>query len=299
MPNFPGWAFAIRANGLKKYLSSKYQLTIKYSATAQLKLKDLNSYQIIYLFYWRDYEKFPFDQCTAKLILGIHSHQSWRKIFWLAIKTFKKAGVVLVSTKILQRKFAPYLSNLYYLPHEADHHQFYPKKSNQLKAGEKLILGWAGDPDYNQGREKGYYDIILPLLKKFKGQVKLRVATFKHSKVPHHKMVAFYNSIHLYLNASRTEGGPLPCFEAAACGRPIISTYSGSMPEFIKNGVNGFLVKRNITSFYQTVKKFLTQPKLLEKLGQGARKEIEKNWNLEKRAREYDHLWQKLLTHKE
>jgi glycosyltransferase involved in cell wall biosynthesis len=34
--------------------------------------------------------------------------------------------------------------------------------------------------------------------------------------------------------------------EAAACGRPIISNQIGNMPEFIKDGWNGFIVPRKL-----------------------------------------------------
>lgn len=297
MPDFPGWAFDIRAQILKKYLSHKYQFKIVYSAEQKLTLKQANQFAITYLFYWPHLVKFPLAQSTTKLILGLHSHRSWQNQFWRAVKLFRQADTVLISTKTLADKFKTYTKNIVYLPHAADHYQFKIKRINRPQGN--LVVGWAGNPDYNQGKEKGYYDIILPAIKKLDNQVILKTALSNQQKISHHKMVDFYNSINVYLNASKTEGGPLPCFEAAACGRPIITTPCGSMPEFINNGYNGFLVKRSVSAFHQTIKKFLDQPELATNLGRNARREIEQRWNWQKRVKDYDKLFQGLLNKKE
>ena len=58
------------------------------------------------------------------------------------------------------------------------------------------------------------------------------------------EMVEFYHSLDVYVCASRSEGTPNPCLEAAACGLPVITTAVGNMPELIRDGHNGFLVER-------------------------------------------------------
>lgn len=44
-----------------------------------------------------------------------------------------------------------------------------------------------------------------------------------------------------YIFSSRSEGFGLPILEALACGCPVIATKAGCAPDFIVNGVNGYL----------------------------------------------------------
>ena len=46
-------------------------------------------------------------------------------------------------------------------------------------------------------------------------------------------MPALYGTLDAYLCLSRVEGGPMPVFEAAACGVPVISTAVGRIPEVL------------------------------------------------------------------
>jgi len=55
-------------------------------------------------------------------------------------------------------------------------------------------------------------------------------------------MHAYYQQGDVWLCISHSEGNPLGAFEAAACGLTVITTKVGEMPEFIKDGNNGFLI---------------------------------------------------------
>jgi hypothetical protein len=46
-------------------------------------------------------------------------------------------------------------------------------------------------------------------------------------------MPGLYATLDAYLCLSRIEGGPMPVFEAAACGVPVISTAVGRIPEVL------------------------------------------------------------------
>lgn len=50
-------------------------------------------------------------------------------------------------------------------------------------------------------------------------------------RLAHEHVRSFYRQISLYVCASESEGTPLPVLEALACGRPVVSTCVGIVPE--------------------------------------------------------------------
>lgn len=71
--------------------------------------------------------------------------------------------------------------------------------------------------------------------------------------------------------ASRTEGLPLSILEAMACGKPIIATAVGGIPEVIRNGENGILVEsENPANLAGALDRLLSDPALGKRLGNAA-----------------------------
>jgi len=75
---------------------------------------------------------------------------------------------------------------------------------------------------------------------------------------------------------SKTEGQSIATLEAMACGLPVIVTPVGAIPDVIKDGINGFLVKSNQPKILaQKIISLLNDDALREKIGNAARKTIE------------------------
>jgi glycosyltransferase involved in cell wall biosynthesis len=55
----------------------------------------------------------------------------------------------------------------------------------------------------------------------------------------------FFSSAKIFLSLSNLEGGPVPLIESMSMGVIPISTSTGFAPEFIRDGVNGFLLPIN------------------------------------------------------
>ncbi len=50
-----------------------------------------------------------------------------------------------------------------------------------------------------------------------------------------------WKSHHLLAHPTRKEGMPIVVIEAALCGRPVVATATAGIPEFVEDGINGFL----------------------------------------------------------
>ena len=97
----------------------------------------------------------------------------------------------------------------------------------------------------------------------------------------------FYNEGHVLMVASTTDGTPNPALEAAACGVPVLTNAIGNMPEFIKDGYNGFLVEREVSAYVEKLKWMKKNLDKVQQMGKNARKTIEEGWTW-KHSMEYE-----------
>ncbi len=85
------------------------------------------------------------------------------------------------------------------------------------------------------------------------------------------------------LPSAYPEGTPRTVLEAMAMGRPIITTDAPGCRETVVDGNNGFLVPvRSVERLVQAMGKFITQPELVELMGQRSRVLAEEKYDVHK-----------------
>lgn len=79
------------------------------------------------------------------------------------------------------------------------------------------------------------------------------------------------------------EGVPKVLIEAAACGRPIVTTDAPGCREIVQDGLNGFLVPvRDAQAVAEALKKLLDSPDIRQRMGMNGRRLVEKEFSVEK-----------------
>lgn len=73
-----------------------------------------------------------------------------------------------------------------------------------------------------------------------------------------------------FVMPSQSESYPLTIGEVMGLHKPIISTNVGGIPEMIEDGIDGILVNYNEDEIFDAMKRFLTEPELVEKIKQGS-----------------------------
>ena len=149
----------------------------------------------------------------------------------------------------------------------------------------KIIIGWCGNSKFSDEKDedlKGLNKIINPAIRELQEEgmnIKLEIADRNIKLIPHEQMPRYYNSIDIYVCASRTEGTPAPILEAMACGIPIISTNVGIVTEVFGKKQKEFIIKRDKTDMKEKIKKMLENKNIMKELSQENLEGIkEKDW---------------------
>lgn len=89
------------------------------------------------------------------------------------------------------------------------------------------------------------------------------------------EMVSRLNNADVMIVPSRLEGLPNAAVEALSCGRPVIGSRTGGVPEVIENGENGFLFEPgNSDELYSYMLRFINDRSLINDMGKKSRQTV-------------------------
>ena len=111
--------------------------------------------------------------------------------------------------------------------------------------------------------------------------------------IPHEDVPRYLNELKILVLPSFTEGLPNILLEAMACRTPVLATTVGAIPDIIKDGKNGFLLKTNDPRHIaERIIELLNKPDLLEKVSINAYNYVRENFSYEKTLE----AWRKILS---
>lgn len=146
-----------------------------------------------------------------------------------------------------------------------------------------IIIGWTGNSKWgdweNNGDLKGVYTIIKPAIEELQAEgynIKLNLADRNDKLIPIEEMKEFYNSIDIYVCASKTEGGPNPILESMCSGVPIISTDVGFVKDVLGTKQKEYIIERSKDSLKEKIKQLLDNKEKLKELSEENLKEAKK-----------------------
>lgn len=103
--------------------------------------------------------------------------------------------------------------------------------------------------------------------------------------------VEFYNSIDVFASPSRLEGHPYTVLEAMSCSKPVIVSNFGGDEENLENC--GIVCGTKIKEISEAIKEI--KKKDLEKLGNNARKLVEKRYNVKMQIEKLSKVYKSVL----
>ena len=281
-----GWAWWNKSRYIQMYLKDEFEIDIICVLGPEAKGINNGKYDL-YLTYGYSYvgmlQNVPFE----KRITGITAHRPLG-----TIKSYMKLAKNLhANSRMLENELKGLISHdrVHYVPNGVDEHVFRPIKPIGEK--KRLIAGHVG----KKCKAKGQKDFIIPAMQNAKVDSITNMNDYR-SRKPYCEMADFYQQMDVFVVASVEDGTPNGALEAAACGRPIISNRIGNMPEFIQDGVNGFLLdERNVNAYVERLNLLNNDRELLKKMGENARKTVESEWTWKHQAEGYRRMFKSII----
>ena len=152
------------------------------------------------------------------------------------------ANSVVCGAPSITHFYSKCFKEVYFGNSALDEHAFVPRESISHGSDESFVVAWTGTPDR---AFKGFRSHIEPAIEKARlkcPQLKFKTRFSGSMKT----LPQFYQDVDLIIIASEADAGPSLFAEAALSGIPSISTRVGLPQYVIKDGVNGFLVERDV-----------------------------------------------------
>ncbi len=106
----------------------------------------------------------------------------------------------------------------------------------------------------------------------------------------------YYSAFDMFILPTMTEGLGITILEAMSFGLPIIATSTGGIPELIKNGENGILVKPNSTHEIQSaILDLLKNPHTAQEYGRQAKIDIQTGFSAEAMVSRINSIFESIL----
>ncbi len=110
-------------------------------------------------------------------------------------------------------------------------------------------------------------------------------------------VASYYQAADIYLHAARADTFPNAVLEALACGRPVVATAVGGIPEQVVEGETGLLTPpRDAAALASALERLVSDQELRASMGRRAYADAQQRFNLERQADEYVHWFEQVLA---
>ncbi len=103
----------------------------------------------------------------------------------------------------------------------------------------------------------------------------------------------------IFVLPSLREGLPLTILEAMACGKPVIATNVGGVPEVVNDGVSGILVYQgDPEALHRAMNELLEDREKLKRMGHNGKKVCNENFDSKTMIGKIENLYDSLMCEK-
>ena len=217
-----------------------------------------------------------------------------------------KADRILSTSKVMAVETGKYTDKeVIVTPFGIDLDKFKPLNVNSLFNDKDIVIGTIKTLEEKYGIEylikafaivkNKYHNLPLKLLivgdgslsenlKKLVHDLNIEDETVFTGKIAHELVPVYDNmlSVSVSVSVSNSESFGVAIIEASACGKPVVVSDVGGLPEVVENGVTGIVVPpRAPEKTAEAIEKLVLDEKLRKQMGEAGRKRVAKfyDWN--------------------
>lgn len=227
-------------------------------------------------------QKVTFSVCDHLFLKG---EEQWR-----TEEIFQFADSYMVTSQKLFEIYNQFSKKPAMIIHDGvDLASYHPIYLERFENPDKVTVGWVGNSKFkdSDGDEdmKGVEKIIKPAISELQEEgypLELNLADRNIKMIPQEEMPNFYNSIELYVCASKTEGTPLTVLESMAMGIPVISTDVGLVSEVLgEKGKKYILEERSKECLKEKIKQLMNHKEEFKEISEENRLQVKGNdWKI-------------------
>jgi glycosyltransferase involved in cell wall biosynthesis len=126
------------------------------------------------------------------------------------------------------------------------------------------------------------------------GRAEIRLVPYQNEP----QIVArYFQAADVYIHSVHADTFPITILEALACGKPVVATAVGGIPEQISDGETGFLVPPgDAPAMAARIEQILRDDELRWKMGQAAADSARRRFDLERQVDDYLKLYESVLA---
>lgn len=189
-------------------------------------------------------------------------------------KYFSEDDIIIGTVKTMEEKYGiEYLIRAFHKVHKK--YKDFPLKLLIVGGGRLL-----------EKYKKLASDLGIDKISKFTDRVDYQTVPDYHNNL----------SIAVYPSTECGESFGVSVLESSACGKPVIASNIGGLPEVVRDGKTGFLVEpKNVIILAEKIETLVLDENLREKMGNEGRKFVMENYTFEKNLNQLIHHYNSLL----
>lgn len=211
----------------------------------------------------------------------------------------KKADKILSTSHIMAKETKLYTDKaIEVIPFGVDTEQFKPMNVESFFDKDDIVIGTVKTLEEKYGIDyliqafkilsDKYPRLPLKLLivgggsleKKLKNladELLIGSKTIFTGKVPFSDVPKYHNMLSVFVSVSNSESFGVAVLEAMACGKPVIVSNVGGLPEIVENGKTGFIVPpRDPQKIAEAIEKLILNKELMAEMGRAGRNRVKK-----------------------
>ena len=236
---------------------------------------------------------------------------------WILKYNFWKADKILSTSHVMADEIKRYTyKEVEVTPFGIDIMRFKPASVRSIFGDSDIVIGTIKALEKEYGIEylikafklltSKYPDMPLKLLivgggslekslKQLTQELELEDKVYFTGKVSFEEVPKYHNMLSVFVSLSNSESFGVAIVEASSCGKPVVVSNVGGLPEVVENGISGYVVSaRDPVAASDVMEKLVLDTELCSQIGKQGRERVKRLYNWEDNVKQMISIYEEI-----